>query len=100
MRLNRNASSSLIAAKLREKILKTQDMSIDTMKDELKNRFSLEVNNNLKLYRARAMARGDCIANHKSKLRKLRMYGEMLLSPKPKNKVVSPVRYLRANLEI
>uniref|UniRef100_A0A803P500 Transposase MuDR plant domain-containing protein n=1 Tax=Cannabis sativa TaxID=3483 RepID=A0A803P500_CANSA len=82
VRTNRATNSGWIAKKMVGPISRHPDMSLKGMREELKDTWGIEVNNK-RLWRARAIARGEVEGNHVQSYGKLRRYAFMVMQTNP-----------------
>ncbi|KAF4364050.1 hypothetical protein F8388_011842 [Cannabis sativa] len=82
VRTNRAANSGWIAKKMVGPISRHPNMSLKGMREELKDTWGIEVNNK-RLWRARAIARGEVEGNHVQSYGKLRRYAFMVMQTNP-----------------
>ncbi|XP_062086330.1 uncharacterized protein LOC133792440 [Humulus lupulus] len=84
---NRIATSGWIAKKLLKSFARTPDLSLQKMRDELKDNFGIEATNK-QLWKARQKARGDVGGGYVQSYANLRRYAVMVHNTNPRSSTI------------
>ena len=82
--LNSNATSTWIVKKLQSKLVADPDMSYSSMKDELLEKFRLELSNQMQLYRVRRKVKEEYERNYAESYNKLLAWAKLTRETNPR----------------